>query len=1179
MRYRLLSSLTLLAIICASIPTMISPSVVAAIPSDATPAAVPAAPPTIRLDPIGAYKSDSFDEGGAEIVAHDPSSQRIFIVNGATKQIDVVSIANPGTPVLSTTIVLSPTYGSAATSVDVYDGVLAVAVQAAVPTDPGKVVFFDNNGVFLKEVPAGVLPDMVTFSPDGSRVLAANEAQPSDDYTIDPEGSVTIIDLDDGVANATAVNVGFAAFNEGQPRHAELPADVRIFGPNASVAQDLEPEYIAVSPDGTTAYVTLQENNALAIIDIASASITAIKSLGFKDYSLPGNGIDASDRDGPSINIARWPVKGMYQPDGIAAYQSAGQTFLVTANEGDARAYDGFDEETRVGSEDLDTARFTDTTALKNNAQLGRLRITNATGQKELDGDDEFEELYAFGARSFSIWNGTSGALVFDSGDDLEQRTAAAFPQDFNSTNSENQSFDTRSDDKGPEPEGVTLGTLGGRTYAFLGLERIGGVMVYDVTNPVSPTFVLYENNRDFSGDAEAGTAGDLGPEGLIFIPADQSPNGKPLVIVGNEVSASTTIYEISAADRDGAGTLTLLHNNDGESSLLPINNTVISGATSLQLPTAGISAFKSVTLNNIAAARNAGNAVVNVYAGDAFLASATLACSLPANATTPVFDAIAQRQISYDAQIIGNHEFDYTPDFLERFIRAFEVDGKLTQPFLSSNLNFQNEPRFADLLDADGLIDRLVTDGRVLARSMVVTDTATTQRFGLVGATTPELPTISSPRNVTVTPTMTETAVAVQGEIDRLQTLGIQKILFISHLQDVGNDRQIVKMLHGVDIAVAGGGDELLASTTVPTTTQLLPGELAPIAGSYPLVEKDADGRDVYIVTTAGNYKYLGRIDVEFDDAGEIVAVNRETSYPRRVIPTSAVSTQLQVPDAVAKDAQMVTTVEQPVQDCLQQFAATPVVRSEVVLDVSRTGVRGRETNVGNLIADAFVASYDRYAQTNGLPARSATHPVIGIQNGGGIRQNAGDALPAGGAPGTISRLDTLNILSFDNTMAVVKDIPPADLKTIFERSASSLPGAGGQFLQVSGIRVVYNQLQPVNSRVRSLMLEDGTAIVSSGAVVAGAPSVSIVTNNFTAGGGDNYPTLANNPNKTIIRDNTGAFLGYEQAWREYLTSLPQVQGLPTIQASDLRYRPGGEGRILVFTRNIFLPVLSANE
>jgi hypothetical protein len=312
--------------------------------------------------------------------------------------------------------------------VDVARGILAVAVEAKVKTDPGLVAFYSTHDYrLLGTAPVGALPDMVTFTPDGRRVLVANEGEPSayevvdGVLPIDPEGSVSIIDIGRGCARPHVRTAHFRRFNG--RRDALVKAGVRLFGKNATVAQDLEPEYIAVS--GDEAFVTLQENNALAIVDVDQARVKSIVPLGTKDHSKAGNGLDASDRD-LKINIASWPVKGMYQPDGIAAYRFWGRTFLVTANEGDARDYDGLAEEARVGSSsyELDATAFPNATDLKKNEALGRLTVTNQTG--DTDGDGDFDEIHAFGARSFSIWDAATGRLVHDSGQDLEEINAVS---------------------------------------------------------------------------------------------------------------------------------------------------------------------------------------------------------------------------------------------------------------------------------------------------------------------------------------------------------------------------------------------------------------------------------------------------------------------------------------------------------------------------------------------------------------------------------------------------------------------------------------------------------------------------------------------------------------------------------------------------------------------------------
>lgn len=494
-------------------------------------------PRSIELRAIGSVRGEVTGVGAAEIVAHDPKTQRLFVVNFPAARIDVISIKDPTDPEIIGAIDITP-YGGSANSVAVNDGIIAVAVEAVERTDPGSVVFFDRKLRFIKAVQVGALPDMITFSPDGRYVLTANEGEPSQDYTIDPEGSVSIIDIEDGVDRLKQKDVrtvGFAKFN-----NAVLDPSIRIFGPNASVAQDLEPEYIAVSSDSKTAWVTLQENNAMAIIDIKSANVKDLVGLGTKDHSLPGNGLDASDRDS-KINIQPWPVRGFYLPDGIASFKVGREEYLLLANEGDAREYEAYVEESRVGSVKLDNVAFPNAADLKTAANLGRLKLTTAQG--DIDNDGDFDVIYTFGARSFSIRN-TRGDLVWDSGDKLEQITAAEFPANFNASHDSN-AFDNRSDDKGPEAESVTVGKIDGRTYAFVGMERIGGIAVFDVSNPRSPEFVQYVNNRDFTADVTTPAAGDLGPEGLIFISEDDTCYGKPLVVIANEVSGTTTIFEV----------------------------------------------------------------------------------------------------------------------------------------------------------------------------------------------------------------------------------------------------------------------------------------------------------------------------------------------------------------------------------------------------------------------------------------------------------------------------------------------------------------------------------------------------------------------------------------------------------------------------------------------------------
>jgi hypothetical protein len=485
----------------------------------------------LSLTAIGTYDEQAvFDEGVAEIVAYYPEEQTLVVVNsGEGSNLDFLEISDPANPTLITSVDMTQ-YGAGANSVAVANGIVASAVEAEDIDANGVVVFLDaSTREELGVVEAGVLPDMVGFTPDGSKAIVANEGEPSDEYDIDPLGSVTII-------NVETFEGKTLTFED-----VEIPEGVRVFGLNATAAQDLEPEYVAVSPDGSTAYVSIQENNAVAIIDMEAEVISAVVPLGFKDYSLEENAIDVSNEDG-MINIQPWPIFGMYQPDTLATFEIDGEVFVVTANEGDARDYDGFSEEARVADVTLDAEAFPNAAELQAEDQLGRINMTTTLG--DTDGDGDYDELYVYGGRSFSILD-AEGNMIYDSANDFEVITAELAESYFNS-NGFNDDFDGRSDDKGAEPEAAATGVIGDQTYAFIGLERTGGVMVYNVSDPMAPVFVTYVASNIPEGNSQELTAGDQSPEGMVFISAEQSPTGNPLLVVSFEVSGTVTIFEIS---------------------------------------------------------------------------------------------------------------------------------------------------------------------------------------------------------------------------------------------------------------------------------------------------------------------------------------------------------------------------------------------------------------------------------------------------------------------------------------------------------------------------------------------------------------------------------------------------------------------------------------------------------
>ena len=543
--------------------------------------------------------AENFDESAAEIVAYHSGSKTAFLVNSNSGAVDVVDLSDVTSPTITLQIDVAGDVETAVAdlsdgdlggvnSVDVSGDYMAVAVEADTKQDTGYIAFYNVDGTFVSAAAAGALPDKVGFSPDGKYAVVANEGEPNDDYSNDPEGTITVIDVSGGFDIPVVATADFTDFNVGGSK--SLSGPVRVSAKSESVAQDLEPEFIAFSDDSGTAYATLQENNAVAVIDLASADVTTVLGIGFKEYGLPGNEIDASNRDG-GVNLNSWSIFGTYMPDGFDSYAVNGVTYLVTANEGDGREYvsDATDEadctaqggflfddgdcfhyldEIRV--RDLDASQFTDDLVAKLGAdfqdqdKLGRLKIITdlgledapacttlpTTGQPIAYPDETpvagcvYEDIYSFGSRSFTIWNLDTGRPVFDSGSDFEVITAQQLGGTFNASNDSNEG-DDRSDDKGPEPEAVEIATINGNVFAFIALERVGGVMVYNITNPQSAKFVQYVNPRDFTVDddaVEANLAGPLGPEDIKFITQDD----EMYLLVSNEVSGTLSVYSVT---------------------------------------------------------------------------------------------------------------------------------------------------------------------------------------------------------------------------------------------------------------------------------------------------------------------------------------------------------------------------------------------------------------------------------------------------------------------------------------------------------------------------------------------------------------------------------------------------------------------------------------------------------
>jgi len=664
----------------------------------------------IQMKPIATYATGAgWDEGGAEIVAYDATNERAYLLNGAEKSVEIIDLSTLTSSVDDQVLAAASQVRLAAVGMSNISDITSVAVgpdgkwialslPAEPKTDHGYVAFLDDKGRFLSSVEVGVLPDMVGVTPDGKTVYTANEGEPSDDYSIDPEGSVSLIDVSKGLEALSQADVTTVRFDD----ESIIAADVRLGKPGATYAQDLEPEYATATADSKTLYVSLQENNAIAVLDLDAKRFTAVRSLGFKDHSILGQGLDASDKDELPL-IRRWPVKGVYMPDGIEVVTVGGKTYLLTANEGDAREWGDFSDELRA--KDLDgklrlkaehyagftQAQLDDMTTgdLLTDEQMGRLKVIADLG---IGDDGYYDSLYSYGARSFTVWDVETMEPVFDSGDQLERIIHAAHPDYYNVSNTDAES-DGRSDDKGPEPEDVETGWVGDDLYAFIGLERDGGIVAYRITDPERPQFSSYVSNREYATDEGAHSA----PEGLAFVPAEQSPTGNALLLAGYEVSGTLVVYELTPAQQKTK--ITLLHTNDTHARAEEGD---------------GMGFAKISTLAQQITADHPNTLLLD--AGDTFHGT-TFATLQRGQSIVDVMN-----EVGYDAMAAGNHDFNYG------YERLLELDGLARFPVMSANVRYEDGTRLLDpyvIREVDGI------------------------KLGLFGLTTPETTYKTHPDNV----------------------------------------------------------------------------------------------------------------------------------------------------------------------------------------------------------------------------------------------------------------------------------------------------------------------------------------------------------------------------------------------------------------------------------------------
>jgi 2',3'-cyclic-nucleotide 2'-phosphodiesterase (5'-nucleotidase family) len=1139
---------------------------------------------------------------GSEVVTFDAARGLLFVVGA--EGVDALRVADGSLAFsLPRSAVLAPGGGAApalgtGNSAALSGDRLAIAFDGGTPGTNGYVAIFtlDAAGAsasWTASFEVGVVPDMVTFTPDGSRLLVAIEGEPTAGYATDAPGGLTLIDLADASpANWTATFFGFEAFDAQADalRAAGVKLNTAIPGSpgynTALPSLDLEPEYIALAPDGGRAFVTLQENNAIGVfnLDPAKGAVgwTAVLPLGLVDHSLAGNSLDGSDRDG-GAHFRNAPVFGLRQPDALAAFEMGGRLYLITANEGDGREYGGaFNEEVRInallsgntgntpaaGMPPLDPALAAilraNSNQLLSNAELGRLQISRWSGDTDNDGD--LDQLHVIGGRSFSIFEvgGTDAAptitLVFDSGDFIDRTVAALLPQGFD---------DTRSDNKGAEPEHVTLGTIDGQLYAFIGLERANANMMFRIDSPTDVTFQGF-----------IARSGDVAPETTAFIPASIPVNGAvgdARLAVANEVSRTTTLHDITVGGTPGNFTLQILHASDFEAGLLATGRAAQFAAIVDRLEDQFVN---SITLSSgdnfipgpFAAAATDGSVVPVLrafYEQLLGLASGTLTSLNGSSAPFFAADIAILNAIGIQASVLGNHEFDLGTNALAAAIdfvsnttgatpgaRVTNIGAQF--PYLSANLTFAGDANLANLFTTTlrDAASFATTAADLASNDAVAAENADRQiapwtvihengeKIGVLGVTTQILGQITTVDGVRVLDpagdggvnNVAELAGILQPLVDQMTGLGLNKIILLSHLQQFQLELQLAPLLRGVDVIIAGGSHAVFANPD----DALLPGNTA--AQPYPAIRTGADGNPVLIVNTDGEFSYVGRLVVEFDANGVIDTTALDPALNGPIAATDAHVAALwgsDDPYAEGTRGGEVKKLTDAIQNVITAKDGNVFGFTDVFLDGRRSEVRTEETNLGNLTADA-----------NLFVARQLDPGVmLSIKNGGGIRAEIGAirgqpvpqelpplANPGAGKPtGGVSQLDIENSLRFNNSL-VKLDVTAANLERIFEHAvAGSTPtNTPGAFPQIGGAAFSFDLSRPaqvlvtdnsgptptlsdtapggvVGQRIQSLVLynDDGSVadVIMQNGVFQGDPNrvISLVTLNFLANPGSN--------------------------------------------------------------------------
>ncbi len=605
----------------------------------------------------------------------------------------------------------------------------------------------------------------------------------------------------------------------------------------------------------------------------------------------------------------------------------------------------------------------------------------------------------------------------------------------------------------------------------------------WDFSLDLYPFFIDRDSELSLSANevGEAGLPAGLSLDSTVLSGVLSTTGTFSIAVTAESEGFSVSdTFDINVIDASGDFTLAIFHNNDGESDMLP-DSIEVNG-----VPTTGgsIGQFKATLDSLRAQAAARGYESVMLSSGDNFLAGLEYNAS---QANGIYYDALALDALDYDAIAIGNHDFDFGTQVLSELINSFSVNPA---PYLSANLSFENVPELQALVDA----------GRIKSSTVV---TVGSEEIGVVGLTTPRIDVISSPGNTTISADIVD---SLQRQVDLLTAEGINKIILISHLQNYEEDLELAAQVTGVDIIIAGGGDELLTNNPdlgKPFNT--------PVTDIYPVVTKDADDKDVYLVTTPGNYRYLGNLLVDFDENGVVTKVYQ--SDPVLVYG--------------ATDADIVATIEEPIITYIGDLSTTVIATAQDTLDYLRESLRGKETNGGNLFADALLWQAKKDFASFGVK-----EPQVAIQNSGGLR------IETLVLPGDFTEDLTYEIAAFTNIVSVVEDISPEKFLELIEHGVSEAPTLDGRFPQIAGFKVVYYQGEPEGTPgVKSIMLDDGTMIVENGEVVEGAPDITLATIDFTAGGGDGYPFAP------LTFTTLGAT--YQQAFRNYLADEDGLNGV----------------------------------